>query len=130
MPSWGEISSAPIRPPWKPTKPTATIHGSSETGARKITVSASGATASASHSVHDAGSRGPAAGAGPNAASPKRPPIATRLIIEAVDEGLDAPIDKAIDVEVRAFLKTLKTEDASEGIQAFFGKREPSFKGK
>jgi enoyl-CoA hydratase/carnithine racemase len=60
----------------------------------------------------------------------KRPPIATRLIIEAVDEGLEAPIDKAIDIEVRAFLKSLKTEDASEGIQAFFAKREPSFKGK
>src|SRR5499433_4578628 len=29
----------------------------------------------------------------------KRPPIATRLIIEAVDEGLEAPIDKAIDIE-------------------------------
>jgi enoyl-CoA hydratase/carnithine racemase len=60
----------------------------------------------------------------------KRPPIATRLIIEAVDEGLEAPIDKATDIEVRAFLKTLKTEDASEGIQAFFAKREPDFKGR
>jgi len=60
----------------------------------------------------------------------KRPPIATRLIIEAVDEGLEAPIDKAIDIEVRAFLKSLKTEDASEGIQAFFAKREPEFKGR
>lgn len=60
----------------------------------------------------------------------KRPPITTRLIIEAVDEGLEAPIDKAIDIEVRAFLKSLKTEDASEGIQAFFAKREPSFKGR
>src|SRR5437870_13020993 len=60
----------------------------------------------------------------------KRPPIATRLIIEAVDEGLEAPMEKAIDIEVRAFLKTLKSEDASEGIQAFFAKREPDFKGK
>jgi enoyl-CoA hydratase/carnithine racemase len=60
----------------------------------------------------------------------RRPPIATRLIIEAVDEGLEAPIDKAIDIEVRAFLRSLKTEDASEGIQAFFAKREPSFKGR
>jgi enoyl-CoA hydratase len=60
----------------------------------------------------------------------KRPPIATRLIIEAVDEGLEAPIDKAIDIEIRAFLRSLKTEDASEGIQAFFAKREPNFKGR
>ena len=60
----------------------------------------------------------------------RRPPIATRLIIEAVDDGLDAPIDQALEVEVRAFLKVLRTEDASEGIQAFFGKRDPQFKGR
>ena len=59
-----------------------------------------------------------------------RPPIATQLIIEAVDEGLEAPIDKAIEIEVRAFLKSLRTEDAAEGIQAFFGKREPRFQGR
>jgi enoyl-CoA hydratase/carnithine racemase len=60
----------------------------------------------------------------------KRPPIATRLIIEAVDDGLEAPIDQALEMETRAFLKVLRTEDASEGIQAFFGKREAHFKGK
>jgi enoyl-CoA hydratase/carnithine racemase len=59
-----------------------------------------------------------------------RPPIATRLILEVVDEGLEAPIDKALDIETRAFVQTLKTEDAAEGIQAFFGKREPRFKGR
>jgi enoyl-CoA hydratase/carnithine racemase len=59
-----------------------------------------------------------------------RPPIATRLLIEAVDEGLPAPIDQALEIETRAFLKTLRTEDAAEGIQAFFAKREPQFKGK
>jgi enoyl-CoA hydratase/carnithine racemase len=60
----------------------------------------------------------------------RRPPVATRLIIEAVDEGLEAPMEKALDIEVRAFLKSLRTEDAAEGIQAFFGKREPDFKGR
>jgi enoyl-CoA hydratase/carnithine racemase len=60
----------------------------------------------------------------------KRPPIATRLIIEAVDDGLEAPIDQALEIETRAFLKVLRTEDASEGIQAFLGKREAQFKGK
>ena len=60
----------------------------------------------------------------------RRPPVATRLIIEAVDDGLEAPIDKALDMEVRAFLRSLGTEDAAEGIQAFFAKRDPDFKGR
>jgi len=60
----------------------------------------------------------------------KRPPIATRLILEVVDDGLEAPIDQALEMETRAFIKTLRSEDAGEGIQAFFGKREPQFKGK
>ncbi|MGH7308225.1 MAG: enoyl-CoA hydratase/isomerase family protein, partial [Candidatus Rokuibacteriota bacterium] len=60
----------------------------------------------------------------------RRPPIATRLIIEAVDDGLDAPIDQALEIEARAFLKTLRTEDAAEGIQAFFAKRAAEFKGR
>jgi enoyl-CoA hydratase len=60
----------------------------------------------------------------------KRPPVATRLIIEAVDDGLDAPIDEALEIEIRAFLAVLKTEDAAEGIQAFFGKRDAQFKGR
>jgi enoyl-CoA hydratase/carnithine racemase len=60
----------------------------------------------------------------------KRPPIATALVIQAVNEGLDAPMEKALDIEVRAFLTSLRTEDASEGIQAFFAKREPAFKGR
>lgn len=60
----------------------------------------------------------------------KRPPIATQLIIEAVDDGLEAPMDKALEIETRAFLRTLRTEDASEGIQAFFAKRDAQFKGR
>ena len=60
----------------------------------------------------------------------KRPPIATRLIIEAVDDGLEVPIDKGIEVEVRAFEKVIRTEDAGEGLQAFYQKRAPEFKGK
>jgi len=60
----------------------------------------------------------------------KRAPIATRMIIEAVDDGLHAPIDQAIEIEIRAFLTSLRTEDAGEGIQAFFQKRPAAFKGK
>ena len=60
----------------------------------------------------------------------KRPPIATRVLIEAVDDGLEEPIDKGIEVEIRAFDKVIRTEDAAEGLQAFFQKRAAQFKGK
>src|SRR5262249_21971037 len=35
----------------------------------------------------------------------KRPPIATRLILEAVDDGLPAPLDQALEIETRHFLE-------------------------
>jgi enoyl-CoA hydratase/carnithine racemase len=60
----------------------------------------------------------------------KRAPLATAAIIRAVDEGLEAPMAKSIDIELEQFLPTLRSEDAAEGIQAFFAKREPQFKGK
>ena len=60
----------------------------------------------------------------------KRAPLASAAIIRAVDEGLEVPMAKSIDVELEQFLPTLRSEDASEGIQAFFAKREPQFKGK
>jgi enoyl-CoA hydratase/carnithine racemase len=60
----------------------------------------------------------------------KRAPLATAAIIRAVDEGLEAPMARSIDVEIDAFMPTLRSEDAAEGIQAFFGKREPRFKGR
>jgi enoyl-CoA hydratase/carnithine racemase len=60
----------------------------------------------------------------------KRAPLASAAIIRAVDAGLEAPMAKSIDIEIEQFLPTLRSEDASEGIQAFFAKREPQFKGK
>jgi enoyl-CoA hydratase/carnithine racemase len=60
----------------------------------------------------------------------KRAPIATRLILQVVDEGLNTDIDRAMAAEIRALVQALKTEDAAEGIQAFFQKRPAEFKGK
>ena len=41
-----------------------------------------------------------------------------------------ATIHQAIEIEIRAFVQSLKTDDASEGIQAFFAKRPADFKGR
>ena len=60
----------------------------------------------------------------------KRPPVAARLIIQAVDDGLQVPIDEALEIETRAFAEVIRTEDAGEGMQAFFQKRLPEFKGR
>ena len=60
----------------------------------------------------------------------KRAPIATRLIIECVDQGLDGSLEAGLGAEARGFLTTLRTEDAAEGIQAFLQKRPPGFKGR
>src|SRR5687767_14188309 len=60
----------------------------------------------------------------------KRPPVATRLIIQAVDDGLQVPIDEALEIETRAFAEVIRTEDAGEGMQAFFQKRPAEFKGR
>jgi enoyl-CoA hydratase/carnithine racemase len=60
----------------------------------------------------------------------RRAPLATAAIIRAVDEGLESPMARSIDVEIDAFMPTLRSEDAAEGIQAFFAKREPDFKGR
>ena len=60
----------------------------------------------------------------------RRAPLATAAIIKAVDEGLESPMARSIDVELDAFMPTLRSEDAAEGIQAFFAKLEPEFKGR
>jgi hypothetical protein len=37
---------------------------------------------------------------------------------------------RSIDVELDAFMPTLRSEDAAEGIQAIFAKRDPEIKGR
>ena len=60
----------------------------------------------------------------------ERAPIATRLIIQCVDRGLNGTIEDGLALERKSFVEVVGTEDALEGIQAFFQKRKADFKGK
>ena len=58
-------------------------------------------------------------------------PIAVRACKEAINEGLQVDMDKAIVVEEKLFGKCFKTEDQIEGMKAFLEKRKvEGFKNK
>ena len=58
------------------------------------------------------------------------PPVAQRLILEAVNEGMSASLDDGLVVELEKMVEVASTEDAVEGAMAFMQKRPPQFKGK
>ncbi len=61
----------------------------------------------------------------------RRPPIAVRGIIRAVMGGLQSgSMKEGLRLERECFVKCAQSQDALEGIAAFFAKREPSFQGK
>jgi enoyl-CoA hydratase len=59
-----------------------------------------------------------------------KPPIAVRYIIEAVNRGLDMPLDKAQFLEATLFGLVASTDDMREGTSAFLEKRKAEFKGR
>ena len=56
-------------------------------------------------------------------------PIAMQYIIEAVNQGLDMPFEKAQVHEATLFGLVASTHDMREGTRAFLDKRKPQFKG-
>jgi len=56
--------------------------------------------------------------------------VAVRLIKEAVNEGLEMDLDKAMAHEANLFGLCFSSEDQKEGMKAFLEKRKPVFKGK
>ena len=56
-------------------------------------------------------------------------PLAVAHCIEAVDRGLDLPLDDAIALEASYFGLLSATADKAEGMQAFLEKRPAQFKG-
>ncbi|MCL6610024.1 MAG: enoyl-CoA hydratase/isomerase family protein [Peptococcaceae bacterium] len=59
-----------------------------------------------------------------------RGPVAVRLSKEAVNQGLNMDLDKAIALEADLFGLVFTTEDRKEGIGAFLEKRKPAFNNK
>jgi enoyl-CoA hydratase len=57
-------------------------------------------------------------------------PVSLRLTLEAVNNGLEMPMDEAQYLEASLFALLSTTEDKQEGTTAFLEKRPPKFQGK
>lgn len=55
---------------------------------------------------------------------------ALRFIKQAVDKGLELPLEEGTNLEAAYFEKVFQTEDAKEGVRAFIEKRKPAFQNK
>jgi enoyl-CoA hydratase len=60
----------------------------------------------------------------------KNGPVAVRVALEAVQRGLDMPLDEALAFEASLFGVVCATEDMREGMAAFLEKRKPAFKNR
>jgi enoyl-CoA hydratase len=59
-----------------------------------------------------------------------RGPVAVRLAMQAIHEGLQMTLEEGLSLEAALFGLTCATEDMKEGTRAFIEKRKPAFKGR
>ena len=57
-------------------------------------------------------------------------PLATKYVMEAVEEGLKVDLDSGLKIELDLNMKNTQTADFKEGTSAFTQKRTPVWKGK
>ena len=56
-------------------------------------------------------------------------PLSVAMAKQAIDQGIDLPLDQALALERRCYDVTLRSEDRNEGLRAFAEKRPPRFTG-
>jgi enoyl-CoA hydratase len=56
-------------------------------------------------------------------------PVAVSMVKHLVDDGLDMPLDEALELEADTFGDAFRTKDQKEGMKAFLEKRKPAFVG-
>jgi len=56
-------------------------------------------------------------------------PVAVRAAKDAIDRGLEMPIDQGLEHEARCYERVLGTEDRVEALAAFAEKRPPRYRG-
>ena len=54
--------------------------------------------------------------------------IAIREALQAIEEGLDRPLEEGLAKEAAAFGVVAASADSKEGVSAFIEKRQPQFK--
>ena len=57
-------------------------------------------------------------------------PLALRTLKTVLNKGIDAPLETELELERKAYAWLRTTEDYTEGVNAFFEKRKPNFKGR
>lgn len=60
----------------------------------------------------------------------ERGPLAVQYAKEAVNRGIDMPLEQALRYETDLTVILQTTEDRAEGVKAFLEKRQPKFEGK
>ncbi len=58
-----------------------------------------------------------------------RGPVALRLAVQSVNEGLEVPLESGLSQEAALFGLVVTTQDFKEGTAAFIQKRKPAFTG-